>query len=266
MPIDNTTGIYYETQSGGMCRMHSLNAYFGYDKISINDYHTWINTYDNYLKKRFNVCTSSTLFDLTNSDQTNLVSFILKQYRIHTRYYSLNSIYGKSLNIDISSASYVFVYNPDHIWGIKLFDNKYYKIDSLGGVTPFNINNLTRIKNIGILVPVPLKYEWCNKVEEIKTIICKEDIITKKQLCDYLRYLHSNNNVLGGLEIPLGVAMSILETNMPIVPIPEFKPIADLIEKYFLFLSIFTNGNYNKIDLIIRYIPDIIFELISLKK
>jgi hypothetical protein len=266
MPIDNNYGIYYETQSNDMCRMHSLNAYFGYSKISINDYRGWINTYDDYIKKRFNVRTSSTLFDLTNSDQTNLVSFILKQYKIHTRYYALNNIYSKVLDIDILRASYIFVYNPDHIWGIRLINNEHYKVDSLGGVTPFNINNLTHIKNIGILVPVPLKYEWSNKVELIKSIMCKEGIETKQQLCDYLRYLHSNNNVLGELEIPLGVAMSILETNMPSIPIPEFKQISDLIKKYIKFLSIFTDGNYNKIDFIIRYIPDIIFELISLKK
>ena len=80
-----------------------------------------------------------------------------------------------------------------------------------------------------------------------------------------MRRLHSNNDVLGCLEIPLGVAVSIMETNMSNPPNIEFKQITDLIDRYLKFLVIFTDGNYNKIELILEYVPDIIFELVSLQ-
>ena len=67
------------------------------------------------------------------------------------------------------------------------------------------------------------------------------------------------------MEIPLGVAISIMETNMSDIYSPEFKQISDLIDLYLEFLVIFTDGNYNKIDLILKYIPDIIFKLVSLQ-
>jgi hypothetical protein len=263
MPINSQTGIFYENQSGGLCRMHSLNAFFGYSKITINDFKQWINIYDTYLKERFNIGTSSAVFDLINSDQTNLVSFILKKHKIHARYYALNTLYRKPLDIEIINAKFIFVYNAGHIWGIKSVNNKYYKINN--GVQSFNIQELINMKDIGVLLPVSLKYEWNKKIDMINMVINKEGIKSKLDLEKYLQYLHSNNNVLGCLEIPLGVAMSILETNMSNPPKKEFKQIHNLINRYINFLSIFTNGNYNKIDLILKYVPDIIIELVSLQ-
>jgi hypothetical protein len=265
MPTDIHTGIFYENQSGGLCRMHALNAFFGYSKITENDFQRWVVIYDNYLKERFNVGTSSAAFDLMNSDQTNLVSFILKKHKVHARYYALNTLYGKPIDPEVLRAHFVFVYNAGHIWGIKSVKNKHYKVDSMGGVHPFNIQELRTIKDIGILVPVPMKYEWNKKKDEINIIMDKEGIKSKRDLGEYLRRLHATNDVLGCLEIPLGVAMSILETNMPSPPNNEFKRISDLIDRYAKFMSTFTDGNYNKIDLILLYIPDIIFELMSLQ-
>jgi hypothetical protein len=262
MPTDTHTGIFYENQSGGLCRMHVLNAFFGYSKITESGFQRWVDMYDNYLKERFNVGTSSAMFDLMNSDQTNLVSFILKKHKVHTRYYALNTLYGKPIDREVLMSHFVFVYNDGHIWGIK---NKHYKVDSMCGVHPFNIQELRTTKNIGILVPVPMKYEWNKKVDTINIIMDNEGIKSKRDLGEYLRRLHATNDVLGCLEIPLGVAMSILETNMPSPPTNEFKQISELIDRYVKFISTFTNGNYNKIDLIIQHIPDIIFELMSLQ-
>lgn len=264
MPVDTRTGIFYEEQSGGLCRMHSLNAYFGFGKIHAGNFQKWIVTYDTYLKDRFNINTSSATFDLMNSDQTNLVSFILKKHKVHARYYALNTLYKKPLDAEVVKSQFVFVYNAGHIWGIKLSNGKHYKVDSMGGVQPFNIQGLRSMKDIGILVPVPLKCEWDKKVNTINAIMDKEGIKSKGDLGKYLRYLHENNDVLGCLEIPLGVAISIMETNMSNTYNPEFKQINDLIDLYLEFIVIFTDGNYNKIDLILKYVPDIIFKLVSL--
>jgi hypothetical protein len=265
MPVDLSTGIFYETQSGGLCRMHSLNAFFGHIKITAGYFQKCIAVYDAYLKKRFNVSTSSATFDLTNSDQTNLVSFILKRHKVHARYYALNTVHGKPLDPEVEKAEFVFVYNADHIWGIRKLNGKHYKVDSMKGVQPFNIQCLMSMRDIGILVPVPLKYEWNKKIDVINAILDKESVLCKKQLVKYLTRLHKKKEILGCLEIPMGVAMSILETNLSSSPNPEFKRITDLVTEYNSFLEKFTDGQYNNLDLILEYVPDIIFKLVLLQ-
>ena len=265
MPVDSRTGIFYETQSGGLCRMHSLNAFFGHSKITAGDFQKWIAVYDTYLKKRFNISTSSATFDLTNSDQTNLVSFILKRHKVHARYYALNTVHGKTLDPEVEKAAFVFVYNAGHIWGIRKLNGKHHKVDSMGGVQPFNIQGLRSMRDIGILVPVPLKYEWNKKIDAINAILDKEGVRCKKQLVQYLTRLHKEKEILGCLEIPMGVAMSILETNLSSPPNLEFKQITNLVTKYNSFLAKFTDGQYNNLGLILEYTPDLIFELVSLQ-
>jgi hypothetical protein len=245
--------------------MHSLNAFFGNSKITSDNFHKWISIYDAYLKKRFNVSTSSATFDLTNSDQTNLVSFILKQYKVHARYYAINTVHGKQLDPEVEKAEFVFVYNSGHIWGIRKLNGKHYKVDSMGGVQQFNIQGLSSMRDIGILVPVPLKYEWNKKINIINDILDKEGVRCKKQLVQYLTRLHKEKEILGCLEIPMGVAMSILETNLSRPLNSEFKQITYLIAKYNSFLEKFTNGQYNNLGLILEYVPDLIFELVLLQ-
>jgi len=264
MPTDRRYNIFYENQSGGLCRLHSLNAFFGYSKINSNMFQKCVKLYDTYLKKRFNVNISSAAYDLVNSDQTNLVSYILKKHRIHVRYYALNSIYGKPLDKEILDTGFIFVYNFGHIWGVRKKNGSHYKVDSLGGVSRFNINSLSSIKDIGLLVPVPLQYEWTKKVKMIKAILLINTINNKKDLSMYLEKLHEQKKILGELEIPLGVAISILETNLPYTFNPEFKKIYDIVDQYNIFIKQFTKGQYTNINLINKYVPDIIFKLISL--
>jgi hypothetical protein len=254
--LDPTYAIFYESQSGGLCRLHSLNAFFGQSKISPESFQEYIIVYDKYLKERFNVDTSSASFDLINSDQTNIVSFILKQFKTHVRYYALNTLYGKSIDAEIESADFIFIYNACHIWGIRKKNGQHYSVDSMGGVRPFNIGSLRDMRDIGLLVPVSLKDEWDKKVNMIDDILDKESIKNRHQLCLYLKKLHDEKKIL------VGVAMSILETNM--VPCPEFKRIQDLVNKYNSFITIFTRGNYSNLKLILDNIPDIIFGLTSL--
>lgn len=245
--------------------MHSLNAFFGHAKITADNFQKCIAVYDTYLKEKFNVSTSSAAFDLTNSDQTNLVSFILKRHKVHARYYALNTMYGKTLDPEVEKAAFVFVYNTGHIWGIRKLNGKHYKVDSIDGVQPFNIQSLKGMRDIGILVPVSLKYEWDKKIDDINTILDKERVHCKKQLVQYITRLHKEKEILGCLEIPMGVAMSILETNLSSPPNPAFKQITNLVTKYNSFLVKFTDGQYNNLSLILEYVPDIIFELVSLQ-
>ena len=130
----------------------------------------------------------------------------------------------------------------------------------MGGVRAFDIRGLTNQRDIGIMVPVPLKHEWYIKMKEINDILDIHGIRSEPQLVGYLKILHCKGEILGGLELPLGVAMSILETNTT----KDFPVINDLIRKYNAFIKVFTDGNYTKLELIIRHVPGIIFGLISL--
>jgi hypothetical protein len=255
--------IFFEKQSGGLCRMHALNAFFGYSKISPVQFHRYIKEYDEFMLQRFNIKTSSAKFDMVNSDQSSLVSWILKQHKIHARYYALNSVYGKPLDPDFDNTPFFFMYNDGHIWGIRKKNNIHYKVDSISGVRSISLLSLTREKNVGFLLPVPLKYEWYNQVSKINTILDREYVRSKQELIKYLNMLHTRKMILGDLEIPMCVAVSILETHTP-NPSKKFARIGNLINKYNEFLTVFTNGNYNDISLINSYVPDIIFELISL--
>ena len=159
--------IYFDRGGGGLCRMRALNAFFGnFVPRQVMDsakFHQYIQKYDQYLKSKFNVQTSSAAFDLVNSDQTNLVSWVLREHGIFAKYYSLNEIYGKPL----PEYTFLFVYNSGHIWAVIKKD-KYYKIDN--GVSPFNYNSLWSTKNIGVIIPLPLKKEYIRRINNINKI------------------------------------------------------------------------------------------------
>lgn len=279
--------IYYQRQQGGLCRMHAINAFFGYEKLSSRQFYKFIKEYDSVLKLRFNVSISCEKFDLVNSDQHTLVSYILKRHKIYARYYALNAVYGKPIDqetITQCKYNFIFVYNQFHIWGMKQHQGQWYKVDSMSGVRKYPLSNLYHEKNIGLIIPLNMKYEFEKKRQEIQTTLLKEGISivinqqslvhdqvkqksrqnNENDICKYVIKLNKEKQILGDLEIPLGVAIDILETNIRTPHSSKFKRIYDLVERYNFFIQIFTKGNYNNISLISQHIPWIIYELLSL--
>jgi hypothetical protein len=249
--------------------MHSINAYFGSARITPQAFANHIIKYDTYLNTRFNITTSCATFDLMNSDQSNLVTHILKQYGIHCRYYALNTIYKKKIDPTILTAEFIFVYNQGHIWGIRLVNGKHHKVDSIGGVSPFNIHSLPNIKNIGIILPIQ------NNRTEFKLQLIKMHNILLTQQCpgqsfsaltrSYTTRMRQTKDNLGDLEIPLGVAIAILETQLKTRRNARgFEPIVALIERYDAFIRQFTRAQYLNLDLIHRYVPGIVEGLMGL--
>ena len=141
MPSSN--GIYYDTGGGGLCRMRALNAFFGNNglpTIDNYDFNKYIREYDKYLKDRFNITTSSASFDLTNSDQTNLVSWVLGRHGVYAKHYALNEVYGNNTEFrKLYQLPFLFVYNDGHIWTV-IKKSEHYKIDN--GITLFNFESL----------------------------------------------------------------------------------------------------------------------------
>ena len=70
--------IYYEKQKGGLCRLHSLNAFFGKHEITVKDFNEYKTEYDVWQKNKYNTEISCNNYDTVNSDQnTHLSLYIL---------------------------------------------------------------------------------------------------------------------------------------------------------------------------------------------
>ena len=252
MPIQH--GIYYEKQVGGLCRLHSINAFFGENKYSVSDFDKYSNEYDNEYKNKYNITSSCSQFDLVSSNQENIVSYILKKNKVYTRYFALNQLKGNINDIILEmSGKCFFQYNENHIWCIINKDNKWYKVDSIGGVRPVHINSINQ-KNTGFIIPIhPMKELERNK-KIIKNILvnCK----SKEDIKNFLIQLHQEKKILGELEVPLNIYMDILEIKFRKVISHEIKK---HIISYNNFLRIFTKGNYNNIELIKSSLVDILY-------
>jgi hypothetical protein len=282
--------IYYESQDGILCRKHAINAYFGYEKITVSEFYGFQNNYDSIYKKKFNIDTSCKDFDVVSSDQKNLVSYILKEFGVYTKYYAINELYQqkntKDINeiINILDGNFFFIYNESHIYGASQNNNIWYTVDSIGGINTMNINHLTSQKNIGFIVPTDHKKEFYKNISMLKYIIGDHNIQ------DFLIQKNKDKLILDNLEIPLSICIDILEyqmyqkiqtyQNSDIMRgttkeniqknkkenknMKCFEPIYHIIIKYKEFLTKFTKGRYNDITLILEYLPTIISFLINI--
>jgi hypothetical protein len=263
--------IYYEKQTNGLCRKHSLNAYFGYAKISEPEFAKYQQEYDIEYAKKFNFTSTCSSFDIVASDQKNIVSYILKKNAMYTRYYAINQIFQKNVNeciLEVLHGSFFFIYNESHIYGARLKNGKWYIVNSMGGVRLTNINKITHQKNIGFIVPVSIKLEFFHNISLIKSTIGQD--LDLKNIKNFLIEKNDKSEILGNLEIPLSICMDIIDVQFQIhknglnESINEFNTLYEEVVKYNSFLSEFTKGRYNDIDLIFQYIPDIVLRLVML--
>ena len=262
---DNSTP-YWEKQQGGLCRMHALNAFFGEHKITSEMFEKYCDEYDKDIANRYNSNISSRDFDLVNSDQMNVVTWILKKYGIWTQYYALNELYGKKLILpDHAVNEFAFVYNDGHIWGIKKKNNLIWEIDSLkSGPIVSNFDNFQNNKNVGFIFPVEIVNEFYAQINKLNRVLPNN----LQDIKNCLVRLNKEKKILGGIEIPLNKIVNILEWHEKLYPkyMNKFQPIYNLIADYNIFLSKFTNGNYLNLDLILKYLPEILHKLINISR
>jgi hypothetical protein len=298
MPYDPQTNIFYENQVGGLCRLHALNAYFGSSLISQSDFQLYIAEYDTYVSSRFNIKgTSSSEFDFTNSDQLNIVSFILRKFNIYTKYYAPNELSDAEFSniLDKNTYPFIFLFNADHIYGIKSIGvavdsntfqtasqytkNNWFRVDSMGGVRQLYQSDKC-LKNIGVMIPIEStdaqKKEWYDNLNTIKRVFVQNNILVNNRLVPqnliiYLTQLNKTNKILDTLEVPLGTLMAMLEmrlnkigTNYGRNHIVDIVRIGNLVDKYNKFLAVLTDGNYNNLQLILLEVPGIFADLLSL--
>ena len=91
-----------------------------------------------------------------------------------------------------------------------------------------------------------------------------KDIISECDISKYLITQNKEKKILGDLELPLGVCMDIMETKLMRKNISDYDIIRHNVNAYNNFIKIFIDGNYNNIELILKYIPDIVTELIKI--
>ena len=267
--------IFWEKQQGGLCRLHSINTFFGFHKYTPNDFSNICDEYDE-TNQLYNTKISCKSFDLIHSDQKNIISYIIHKNGIYTKYYPINYIQSNKISKDefyniheTKDLHIFFIYNETHIWIIKKHNNKWYNVDSLSGVSEFNCSDIysyIRSKNnMGFIIPINhIKYFYNN----LKVI--KKEITNSKNIENYLIKKNLEKKILGDIEVPLNICIDIL--NYVLVKKNKldqdniFFPIKDVIETYYTFIKKFTNSNYNNINLILEYLPNIINKLFNINK
>lgn len=255
--------MYYERQRGGLCRLHSLNAYFGYKKLSDQDFTIYKKEYDEYYSQKYNIQTSCTDYDLVNSDQTTIISFVLKKYGAYTKFFALNTLHGKpSTTItNILKGDFFFIYNPGHIWGIRKESgtNKWFTLDSMAGIRPININSISAMKNVGFIVPVNMKDELYRNLS-----VLKQEFKNQKPK-DRLTQIYKEKKLMGDVEVPLNIILDIMQTNYRLIHEGnkhQFTLIEKNIELYTEFLKKYSKKR--SLEIIIEYIPTIIESLLTI--
>lgn len=128
--------IYCEKQRGDLCRLHSLNAYFGYKKFSDPEFFKLCGEYDKEIEGL-----KTQVMD-GFSEGRCIISYVLD--KIDNKYVFLipiNSYKNARDNIDLSRYNLLikhvncfFEFNKNHVWINKKIENTWHKIDSISGV------------------------------------------------------------------------------------------------------------------------------------
>ena len=147
------SNIYWERQQGDLCRLHSINAYFGYKKLDNNSFFKYCSEYDELIKGL------KTHGMDGFSEGRCIISYILD--KLDNKYIFLipiNSYNGIRNHIDIDRYNKLFPtlccyfeFNKGHVWVNKKINGIWYKIDSISGV---NRIDTPIIKNNGYLLVI----------------------------------------------------------------------------------------------------------------
>jgi len=149
--------IYVERQNGDLCRLHSINAYFGYKKIDDKEFLKYCSEYDEVIKGLKTVSMDGF------SEGRCIISYILdKLDKQYVYLIPINSYNGARSHIDIERYNKLiklvngfFEFNKGHVWFNKKMNGNWYKIDSISGV---NMINIPSIRKNGILLIIDGKH------------------------------------------------------------------------------------------------------------
>jgi hypothetical protein len=149
--------IYWERQRGDLCRIHSINAYFGCKKLDEQEFFKYCSEYDEIIKGLKTVGMDGF------SEGRCIISYILdKLDKQYVFLIPINSYNGVRNEIDIERYTKLiklvkgyFEFNKGHVWFNKNINGNWYKIDSISGV---NMINDPSIRKNGILLIIDDKH------------------------------------------------------------------------------------------------------------
>ena len=128
--------IYYEKQRGDLCRLHSLNAYFGYKKFDDSEFFKLCAEYDEEIKglktqvmDGFSEGRCIISYVLDKVDNKYIFLIPINSYKNARNFLDINRY-----NILIKHVNCFFEFNKKHVWINKKIENTWHKIDSISGV------------------------------------------------------------------------------------------------------------------------------------
>ena len=192
--------IYYEKQRGDLCRLHSLNAYFGYKKFNDPDFFKLCAEYDEEIKglktkvmDGFSEgrCIISYVLDKIDNKYVFLIP--INSYKNARNFLDINRY-----NLLIKHVNCFFEFNKNHVWINKKIENNWHKIDSISGV---NGVNEPRIGNNGYLLVLEDKLLF-NELEYLlnKVIVNPSSSNSEIDLINLnyiLKVIKTNTNISG---------------------------------------------------------------------
>lgn len=255
--------IFFQKQVGGNCRLHALNGYFGCVKIDDNHWSNLMNEYDTMVNTRYNITTSCRNYDLICSGGQTIISWVLAKYGICTRYLPMGYVHN-DINIITSVTKWVFMFNDGHIWGIRYYEphKQWYKVDSIGGISSFDIQVLQTCKD-GLIIPIPSRNEFVRLGSLLHNHIGTCDV------SQYIKELLKRGDLLGDVEVWIGAAMECLNAQLYANKCCaneciDFTIMQKFVNSWYEFLSTWTNGNYANDELTLKYVPYFVSTVIKL--
>lgn len=204
--------IYCEKQRGDLCRLHSINNYFGYEKYSEKEFYRFCDAYDKLI-----IGLNSRNMD-GFAEGRSIISYIMDINKIFVLLIPINSYSGSRAHLDmerysrfLNNIESCFEFNKSHIWINKKLDGIWYKIDSISGINsidkPNFHNNETGfflvVENINLFIEIE------HYIRKIRKIIFPKNLENPENLEDIEIHLYSLYFCLKHISINSSINSSI---------------------------------------------------------
>lgn len=255
--IECGAGFYWERQSGGLCRMHALNAYFGGPILDRAKFEAEIREHDARQHARGlagSIGMSANDVDVTSADQKNILAHILAKHGIFAKMYETRDRPAAIAKVDTYGV--MFIHTNDHVWLGRRDDcGRWFKIDSLSGISPMNLSDLEDSR-IGVIVP-------CSRLmDEFIEITNSLNELIGSDVINFLVREMKAGRLIGRIETLVGSAVAILE--MQLAGRDEYPIVRELFLWYDQFTSGYTGANCASIKFVLNHVPKMIVRIIQI--
>lgn len=226
--------FYRETQRGGLCRMHAINAYFGHAKYDEQSFTTLCKEFDEYLTgKGYKITGMDTQsFDMFNSNRETVINYALQLEGVHTltipigktilelqdrakytgavrdqprqiRKHAIDDLVDKTINC-------IFAFNANHVYTYQRHNasGPWYRVDSMAPIRAELIS--VSANDIGFIIPRTIM----DRVRDMKYYMQRlfDDIIIAKSECaDKSAGDCMNKSLQSNAEITVSAIIRLLE-------------------------------------------------------